>query len=137
MAQENLQSNEQQAAPTRDIPKDQWNTFFAQFTRENRGAHARVEVIGLDVGGQVEAEDRPFDGISADVKDGEDAVWIVFGSSTADHVTHGIQKVKAIRVRPPMGDSGAALEVVGDGQTTLLELSRPDAYALPGAASNR
>ena len=48
--------------------------FLADFTRKNRGAHARLEVLGPDVGYQVETEDRPFDGIVPDLKDGEDAV---------------------------------------------------------------
>jgi hypothetical protein len=57
--------------------------FSADFTRENRGAHAVVEVLGPDVGYNVQTEDRPFDGIAADVKDGEDTVWITFGSTPA------------------------------------------------------
>src|SRR5262249_1309611 len=124
---------------TQDIRTDQWMTFLTEFTRENRGAHARLEVIGTDVGYQVETDDRPFDGISADIKDDEHAVWITFGSTTADHLTHGIQNVTAIRVRPPLGQSGAALEVVAqDGTRTVLELSRPEAYALPpGPAQHR
>jgi hypothetical protein len=67
------------------IERDQWGPFLAGFTRENRGAHARLEVLGSDVGYQVETENRPFDGVSADVKHGEDVVWIAFGSTTDDH----------------------------------------------------
>ena len=125
-----------QPATTQDVDKDRWGTFLAEFTRENRGAHARVAVTGPDVGYQLQTDDQPFDGVSADTKDGEDAVWITFGSSTENHLTHGVQKVAAIRLRPPVGQSGAALEVIAqDGTTTLLELSRPEAYALPTAAS--
>ena len=35
-----------------------------------------VEVLGPDVGYQVETENRPFDGISTDIKDNEQVVWI-------------------------------------------------------------
>jgi hypothetical protein len=120
---------------TQEIGKDQWLPFLAELTRENRGAHARVEVVGPDVGYQVEIDKRPFDGISADVKDNEQAVWITFGSTTADHMTHGVQNVTAIRIRPPVGDSGAVLEVVArDGTRTLLELTHPEAYELPPAS---
>jgi hypothetical protein len=138
MTKQDVKSREQQSgsATTQDIGKDQWRTFLDEFTRENRGAHARLEVLDADVGYQVETENRPFDGISADTKDGEDAVWITLGSGPKDHLTHGIHKVTAIRVRPPVGESGAALELVAqDGTTTLLELSRPEAYALPTPGS--
>jgi Family of unknown function (DUF5335) len=125
-----------QSAQTQDIAKDQWTTFLAEFTRENRGTHARVEVLGPDIGDQVQTDDRPFDGISADTKDGEDAVWITFGSTTQDHLTHGVQNVKAIRVRQAAGQSGTALQIVTeDGTTTLLELSQPEAYTLPPRSS--
>jgi hypothetical protein len=118
-----------------EIAEDQWITFFAEFTRDHRGAHARLEVLGADVGYQVETENRPFDGVSTDVKDGEHAVWITFGSTPADHLTHGVQSVTAIRLRPPAGEAGAALEVEAkDGTRTVLELSRPEAFALPPAA---
>jgi len=62
-----------------EIGIDQWTPFLATFTRENRSAHARVEVFGGEVGYQVETENRPFDGISADVKDNEHIVWMSFG----------------------------------------------------------
>ena len=121
-----------QQGNTQKIEPDQWTTFLAKFTRDYRGAHARLEVIGSEVGYNVETENKPFDGVSADLKDGEHAVWITFGSTPADHLTHGIPDVTAIWVRQPMGQAGPALEVEGrDGTRTVLELSRPEAFALP------
>ena len=139
MAKQAGQATEQRAQPpqtdTQEIPANQWMTFLTEFTHENRGAHARLEVLGPDVGYQVETENRPFDGIASAIKDGEHEVWITFGSTPGDHLTHGISNVRAIRVRPPVGESGPAVEVVAqDGTRTVLELSRPDEYALyPGA----
>jgi hypothetical protein len=132
---EKSRKQQPQSGVIQDINQDRWSTFLAEFTRENRGAHARLEVMGPDVGYQVQTEDRPFDGVSADTKDGECAVWISFGSTSEDHLTHGIQNVRAIRVRPPAGQSGAAVEMIAqDGTTTLLELSRPEAYAISASA---
>ena len=88
------------------------------------------------MGRQVETEDRQFDGISADAKDGESTVWITFGSTPDGLFTHGIHGATAIRVRPATVDAGAAIEVdARDGTTTLLILSRPEEYALPAADS--
>ncbi len=85
-----------------EIHQEQWIPFLAEFTRENRGAHARLEIIGADsdVGFQVETENRPFDGVSADIKDGERTVWITFGSTTTDHLSHGVHGAVAIRMLP-------------------------------------
>ena len=124
--------------PTPDILVDraQWSAYLAQFTRENRGAHARLEVLGGEVGYQVETENRPFDGIGADFKDNEDTVWVYFGSTPDDHLAHGIQNVTAIRVRPPEGLFGAAVLIEAqDGTKTLLELTHPEDYALPPGTS--
>ena len=123
--------------PTLDIQKDQWVKFLAEFTRENRGAHARLEVLGADAGYQVETENRPFEGIAADIKDRENTVWITLGSTPSDHHAHGVQKVTAIRVLPPVMSAGATLEIEAqDGTKTLLELTRPEDYALPPAAQH-
>ena len=120
------------------VPRAEWIEFLAQFTRDNRGAHARLEVLGPGVGYLVETDDRPFDGIGADVKDGEDALWITFGDTPEDHLTHGIQNVTALRVRPPVGRWGAAVLVEArDGTKTLLQLSRPEDFALPPAERER
>ncbi len=51
-----------------------------EFTRENRGAYARLGVLGPDVGPQTEVDDQPLDGISAESKADEHNVSITFGS---------------------------------------------------------
>jgi hypothetical protein len=139
VAEQTRKSSKPQTRPpqtsTQQIPASQWITFLTEFTSENRGAHARLEVLGPDIGYQVQTDNRPFDGVAADLKDGEHAVWISFGSTGENHFTHGIQNVRAIRVRLPAGQSGTALEVAAeDGTRTLLELSATDAYALPSGA---
>jgi hypothetical protein len=119
-----------------NIAKDQWIPFLAEFTRENRGAHARLDVLGEGVGYQVETEDRPFDGVAADIKDQERSVWISFGSTPEDHLTHGVHAVIAIWVLPPTANAGPVLDVESeDGTRTVLELSKPEAYALPPGTS--
>jgi len=123
---------------TRDIPTDEWIPFLAEFTRENRGAHAVLEVFGEGVGRQVATEDRPFDGIAADVKDRERSVWISFGSRPTGQFSHGVPGATAIRVRQATADHGAAMEIDSrDGTMTLLTLSKPEDYALPPAESGK
>jgi Family of unknown function (DUF5335) len=124
----NRQRNTLKIHADRSIP------YLAEFTRENRGAHARLEIVGADkeVGYQVETENRPFDGISADVKDRERTVWIAFGSTASDHMTHGVQGATVIRMAPATDNTGPVLEIeAGDGTKTILELTKPEAYALP------
>jgi Family of unknown function (DUF5335) len=119
---------------THEIPEKEWIPYLAEFTRENRGANARLEIVGADkeVGYQVETEDRPFDGVAADIKDRERTVWIAFGSTAEDHLTHGVHGAAAIRVLPSTEARGSVLEVeAADGTKTILELTLPESYALP------
>src|SRR5258708_4865482 len=93
------------------IEPNQWNPFLAEFTRQNSGAHARLDVMGPEFGWQVETENRPLGGVSADVKDGARNIWITFGNALEDHFTHGIEGVTALRVLMRLPQGGAALEV--------------------------
>jgi hypothetical protein len=112
-----------------EIDHNQWNVVFAEITNQYRGVHARVEVFGPEVNYQVEAEGRPFDGISADNKDGERVVWIAFGGG---HLTHGVHGVKSVRVLPVSGANGPVIGVEAtDGTKTLVRLGMPGDHALP------
>ena len=119
---------------TLEIESGQWIPFLARFTRDYRGAHARLDILGKDaeVAYRVETEDRPFEGISADMRNHEHSVWISFGSKPGNHLTHGVHDAKAIRLLPRIGSAGPVLEVESaDGTNTVLELTNPEAYALP------
>jgi hypothetical protein len=120
---------------TQDIEREQWIRFLADFTKQNRGAHAILEILGIDeIKHGVETEDRHFSGVSVDAKDGESTVWITLGDVPDRHLTHGIYNVTVIREIPPTEKQGAVLEVeTADGTRTILQLTRPEAFALPPA----
>jgi hypothetical protein len=71
------------ANDTREIPKSEWTQFFAELTRENRGAHATVEVTGRDIGDQMQVADEPLDGVAADDKDSESRIWVTLPDAGA------------------------------------------------------
>ncbi len=119
-----------------EIQPDQWNAFLAEFTRANRGAHARLEVLdpNTEMGRLVPVENRLFNGVSMDSKDRERTILLAFGATPQEHVTHSVNKVSAVRMLLPSGSRGAVLEIESaDGAKTLLELTLPEAHALPGA----
>jgi hypothetical protein len=111
-----------------EIDRNQWNEVFTSITNEYRGVHARLELIGSDLGDQSPTEDTPFQGIAADDKDGESVVWIDLGNQ----LTRGVHGVKAVRMLPPVGGNGPVIEVKAkDGTKTLLHLGLPGEFALP------
>lgn len=115
------------ALSSEEIKREQWNVVMATVTRMYRGAHARLEVMGPDVGYQIETEDRPFEGIAADVKDGERIVWIHLGD-----LAHAVHRVSALRMIPRAGEAGPVIETEDeDGVKTILTLGNPVEYSLP------
>jgi Family of unknown function (DUF5335) len=122
------------AIATREIPADQWIVFLAEFTRENRGAHARLEIVGADcdTGYQVETDHRLFAGVSADVKDRGRTVWVFFGGTGDDHITHGVYPARTIHVVPANEAAGPILEIEAEnGTKTILTLTKPGEFSLP------
>jgi Family of unknown function (DUF5335) len=57
------------ALTTREIPKNEWRTYFDTFSRDLGELYATVEIAGAEVGDQIEAEHPRLTGISYDDKD--------------------------------------------------------------------
>src|SRR5688572_4610915 len=53
------------APGVREIPFDQWESFFERLAEERRGWLATIELLG-PAGGRVQVEDAPFEGIVVD-----------------------------------------------------------------------
>ena len=69
---------------------------------------------------QGQMEVGPFEAVSANMKYGEDAISITFGSMGLIIFRHGVHDVRAIRVRPLSALARAALQVVAQGGTKPL-----------------
>jgi hypothetical protein len=119
-----------------EIHPAEWNAFSVEFTRQYRGAHARLEIVGpdTDIGYQVEVENQPFDGVAADTRGHERTVWMTFSPRSSHHVAHGIRNAAKVRILDRGQHAGPVLEVESDdGTQSILELSKPFQYALlPG-----
>src|SRR5258705_9069212 len=123
---------------TTDIARERWIPFFDEFTRENRGAHATLEIVNGDIGDQIETDNRPLDGVAADLKGSAPAVWITFGSTPSEHLAHGIHDVIAVRLLMPTPPEKSVLEIESsDGTRTLLTLGLPEEFALPPVESRQ
>ena len=59
-------------------------------------------------------------------------MWITFGTTTTDRLSHGVHSAVAIRMLPLTGHTGAVLEIESaDGAKNILYPATPEAYALP------
>jgi hypothetical protein len=108
---------------TREIPRDEWNSFFDSFSLRHQGWLVTVEVLGSDIGAQVEAKQMPLEGISADLKrSGEDIISIFIGGKPQEHVTHTIHAPERVRLKETEDGADEVLEIESESLTTLMRL---------------
>jgi hypothetical protein len=122
---------------TREIPRQEWVRFFDQFSRDNLGKAANLEVISPDLGDQPVAEEpQVFRGISADEKDRENRITIMLGLSIEDGTEHAVTAPVQVWLKDADGDVGAALELRSeDGTTSILSFEKPVLPVPQGAGS--
>src|SRR5438105_3444747 len=120
--------------PTREIPRQEWPTFFDCFSNEHQDWPTTIEVVGVDVGAQFEAESEPLVGISVDLKgSARGAIEVMVGDRPEENLTHTIPAPARVWVRDGGDTAEEALEIeAGDGSKTLLRFSAGNAPQLPG-----
>jgi len=107
---------------TREIPRNEWGKFFDGFSKQHFGWQASLQVFDADLGAQIEAENLPLQGISADLKDNEDIIEINVGETPASHVEHQISDPTHVRLKQNAQGADEALEVETEsGTMTLLQ----------------
>jgi hypothetical protein len=79
---------------TRDIPRESWREFFDGFSRRHQGWLVDVEVLGTDIGAQLEAEDLPLEGISADYKNKDISIALLRDGKVTEHFVTQPERVR-------------------------------------------
>ena len=107
---------------TKEIPRDEWPSFFDSFSRQHQGWLVNLEIFGPEIGAQVEERLLALEGITdeADETRGH-TVIIMAGAKPDDHITHTIASPEAVSVEQTDEGADAALAIKGtDGTTALL-----------------
>jgi hypothetical protein len=107
---------------TREIPRDEWVEFCDSFSRQHEGWIGTIEVLGKEIGAQVEARELPFAGITAELKTGgEDVITITAREQPESHVAHIIVSPEKVMLEETDEGAHEALKVdASDGTATLL-----------------
>lgn len=110
--------------PTRNLERNEWQHYFDQVSRRLRASTVDVEVSGLDLGAQVEAEHLPLQGFSYDPKD--DSFYLI-----CEGLEHRIHHPRSIAVREDNAQSLKAVEVI-DSEEHHHVITLTEALELPG-----
>lgn len=107
---------------TKEIPKNEWPKFFDSFSRQHEGWLVTLEILGPDIGAQIEEHDLAFEGIVDEWDEVRgNQIVIMTGVQPEDHLTHSISRPTQVRLEQTDERADAALEIKSaDGVIALL-----------------
>jgi hypothetical protein len=103
-----------------EIPSDQWVPFFNDLSKRHQGEHVTVELLGREIGDQLEAQNQSLLGITVDPPSGAFKIEVMLGENNGVNMSHEI--AHPIHVRLAQSDEGldAAIEIEPDGGPCTL-----------------
>ncbi|HLF82777.1 MAG TPA: DUF5335 family protein [Blastocatellia bacterium] len=106
--------------PTQEILRDEWALYFEEFSRRHQGWLVTVEILGLDIGDQVQVRNLPLEGITVETNDDGDEMTIIAGSRPDARISHTI--CAPLRVWVKQNEQGAdeALEIESPAGAVLV-----------------
>ncbi len=105
---------------TREIPRDAWDYFFTRFSNDHETQFVAVEVMGQDIGAQVEGQTLLLTGVSRADENGE-SLALSFDSVNGEHLTHMVSNPTHVWVQRAPDNTDEALEIESaDGTRTLV-----------------
>lgn len=98
--------------PTQEIPSYEWARFFDEFSRRHRGWLVTIEILGLDIGDQVQARNLPLEGITVDPNEvGEDQITIIAGDRPDARISRTIAAPSRVWIKQTDEGADEALEI--------------------------
>ena len=106
---------------TKEIPRDEWRSFFDVFSRQHEGWLATLEIFGPEVGAQQQARQLPLAGVTVASRVGKpETITIDLGKAPEDHVSHIIMSPEHVWLERTTEGANAALEIESADQTKAL-----------------
>jgi uncharacterized protein DUF5335 len=108
---------------TREIPQSEWKDFFSCFSDQHDDEPVAVEVMGSDIGSQIEGRDLHLRGISPARTVNERDLALMLGGRDGMRVTHMISTPVHVWLQQTEDKTDEALEIESaDGTKTLVRL---------------
>jgi Family of unknown function (DUF5335) len=129
-----ISSNPQEAnvnqTETREIPRTEWKDFFARFSDQHDDEAVEVEMIGSEIGAQIEGRELHLRGISPSRNVQESDLAMELDSVDGAHLTHMIPTPTHVWLQQAWDKTDEALEIESaDGTKTLVRFRTAGAEA--------
>lgn len=110
------------ALTTRELPRSEWQAYFDDFSRNLDTLVATVEVVGREIGDQVEADQLVLTGISYDHKDDIVVIGLDAKGGVTEELEHIVYNPQKIYLATGDGEPTVFDITDAEGQQTLLRL---------------
>lgn len=112
---------------TIEIQKNEWPKFFDNFSRKHEGWTVTLEVLGPELGAQVEERDLALAGIVDEWDEVHgNRIVMMFGEKPDNHLTHSIGQPTQVSLEQTEGGADVALAIKSaDGVMALLRFISP------------
>lgn len=105
---------------TTEIPREEWNRFFTRFSEDHETQFVAVEVMGSEVGAQIEGRSLFLAGVSSSDHDNK-VLALTFDSVNGEHLTHLVSHPIHVWLQRAADQTDEALEIESaDGTRTLV-----------------
>jgi len=110
--------------PTQEIPKENWQAYFAKLAEQYAGWVTSVEALHRELGDQHVMDGLPFQGISYDSAGSQAGdILIEAGDLGTPFETHLVHQPTVVRIAVTQPGAEADVEIASaEGYTTLVRL---------------
>jgi hypothetical protein len=113
--------------PTLEIFRNDWKTFFEDFSRYHKGWTVTLNVFNLEFGAQEAIHEMVFEGLIAELQeDGKDSIEVLLGETAASHVSHTVARPTHVRLESEGATEVLQIESANQG-TFLLNFHHASA----------
>lgn len=109
------------------LDKARWEDFFDTVSDAVEGKLVTLEIVGADVGDQIEADQLSLTGMTYDRND--DAMYVEFDNSAETHIVHAVASPREIYVE--IGEEGLQEVMIIDGGGRKQFVHLKDTLQLP------
>lgn len=106
--------------PTQEILREEWARYFEEFSRRHEGWLVTVEILGLDIGDQVQVRNLPLEGIVVERSDNGDEMTVIAGSRPGARISHTITAPSRVWVKQNEQGADEALEIESPSGAVLV-----------------
>jgi hypothetical protein len=108
---------------TQEIARVDWLAALEGLSQRLRGCATTIEIVGSDIGDQIEVEGAALQGLSFDPVGSEaGSILVELGDTPDDYMVHHVHRPRTVRVAElTQGETSIQIETES-GETTLISL---------------